>query len=102
MLTANHVLIAFAVLAVWVLSLWLHPFGRCPRCHGTRMVIKGARRKPNPKRPPRPVQCKRCKGIGRRQRPGSRTVHRTVRRVRRELDRQRKQRQTAAASEEQQ
>ncbi len=94
MLTASRVLIGFAVLAASVLSLYLHPFGRCPRCRGRRVVIKGTSKRP------RPVQCTACKGVGDRQRPGSRTVHRTVRRIRRELDRQHKQRQAAAASPE--
>jgi hypothetical protein len=89
MLTANHVLISLAILAVWLLSLWVHPFGKCPRCHGKRMVIKRSSKRP------RPVQCRVCKGIGRRQQTGSRTLHRTVRRIRRELDRQRQQRQAA-------
>ena len=89
---------ALAVLAAWLLSLWVHPFGKCPRCRGRRMVIKGKRRA-NAKRPPKPVTCRVCKGISRRQRPGSRTLHRTVRRIRRELERQRKQRQTAASEE---
>jgi hypothetical protein len=92
MLTANHILIAFAIVCLWLGSLWLHPFARCPRCHGKRMVIKGGKDKP------RPVRCRKCKGVGRRQRPGSRTLHRIVRRIRRELDRQRKQRQAAAAA----
>jgi hypothetical protein len=92
MLTASHVLIAFAVFAGWLGSLWVHPFGKCPRCRGRRVVIKGTQKRP------RPVQCRVCNGVGRRQRPGSRTLHRTVRRIRRELERQRKQRQ--AASEE--
>ena len=51
-----------------------------------RKAKRGIKRKP---KPPRPVQCKACKGVGRRQRPGSRTVHRTIRKIRRELDRQR-------------
>ena len=89
MLTVNHFLIGFAVVGLWVLSLWVHPFGRCPRCRGKRMVIRGTKRKPRPKR------CWLCNGVGRRQRPGSRTVHRTVRKIRRELARQRKQRQRA-------
>ncbi len=100
MLTANHVLIGFALVAAWLLSLWVRPFGKCPRCRGRRVLIMARRGKPHPKRPPRPVTCKACKGIGRRQRPGSRTLHRTVRRIRRELDRQRKTRQAAAAREE--
>ncbi len=90
MLTANYVLIALAVAAFWLLSLWVHPFGRCWRCRGKRVIIRRAKT-----RRPRPVQCKVCKGIGRRQRAGSRILHRTVRRIRRELDRQRKQRQRA-------
>ena len=83
----NVVLIGFAVAAVWLASLWLRPFGACRRCHGSRIVMRGTKRKP------RPVQCPACKGVGRRQRPGSRTVHRTVRKVRAERDRQRKNRQ---------
>jgi hypothetical protein len=41
---------------------------------------------------PKPRTCPRCKGIGRRQRPGSKTVHRLARRVRRELARQKEAR----------
>jgi hypothetical protein len=92
MLTASHALIAFALLCAWLLSLWLHPFGRCPRCRGRRMLIRGRRK-------PRPARCWLCKGAGRRQRPGSRTVHRTVRKVRRDLDRQRRERQAATREE---
>lgn len=92
MLTAAHVLIAFAVLAAWLLSLYLHPFGACPRCHGKRVLIKGSGRKT------RARHCPACKAVGRRQRPGSRTLHRTVRRISRELGRQRKARQAAAAA----
>jgi hypothetical protein len=69
----NVILAGFAVVALWVLSLWVHPFGRCPRCHGARMVMKGTKRRP------RPARCPKCKGVGRRQRPGSRLVHRVVR-----------------------
>lgn len=93
MLTAGHFLIAFAILAAWIGSLWVHPFGKCPRSRGRRMVIKNGKRKPWP------VQCRVCNGVGRRQRPGSRTVHRTVQHIRRELERQRKQRQAAASEE---
>jgi hypothetical protein len=89
MLTANHVLIGFAITAGWLLSLWVHPFGRCLRCRGRRVLMKGSGKRP------RPRKCRVCKGVGRRQWTGSRTLHRTVRRVRRELDRQRRARQTA-------
>jgi hypothetical protein len=69
----NQFLVGFAVLALWVLSLLAHPFGRCPRCYGKRVVMRGTKRRR------RPVRCWLCKGIGRRQRPGSKTVHRAVR-----------------------
>ncbi len=85
----NHILLGFAVLAAWLLSLWVHPFGKCPHCRGRRIVMRGSKRRR------RPVRCWLCKGIGRRQRPGSRTVHRTVRKIRRELARQRTARQHA-------
>jgi hypothetical protein len=64
-------------LGVWVLSLYLKPFGACRRCHGKRMVMAGSKKRP------RPVTCPRCKGIGRAQRPASRIVHQLARRVRR-------------------
>jgi Zn-finger protein len=87
MLTASHVLIAFAAAALWLLSLYAHPFGRCWRCHGKRVVIKRNGR--------RARKCRVCNGIGRRQRTGSRALHRTIRKIRRELDRQRRARQQA-------
>lgn len=94
MLTVNHFLILFAALALWVLSLYVHPFGKCLRCRGRRMLIHGSKRKRRPKR------CWLCKGIGRRQRPGSRTVHRTARKIRREIARQRLAKQHAAIRED--
>ena len=68
-----HILIGFAVAALWVLSLLVHPFGRCWLCGGKgNLRRKGSRRAP---------KCWACKGIGRRQRLGSRTVHRIRRQV---------------------
>ena len=83
------VIIVLLVVAAWVASLYAQPFGACPRCDGGRIVILGS----GPKL--RATTCPRCKGAGRRQRPASRTIHQLSRRVRRELDRQRKQRATA-------
>ena len=64
-------LILFAAAAFWVVTLLVHPFGRCWLCRGGRVRVKGrtARR------------CRACKGLGRRQRTGSRTVHRIRRQV---------------------
>jgi hypothetical protein len=70
---ALHILIMFGVLVAWVLSLVVHPFGRCWLCRGRRVRIVRGRRKAR--------QCWACKGAGRRQRPGSRTVHRIRRQV---------------------
>lgn len=61
-------LVVLVLIAVWVLSLYAAPFGACPRCHGKRRITTGRRR-------PRPVPCSRCNGVGRCQRPRSRTVH---------------------------
>jgi DnaJ-class molecular chaperone len=66
------ILAVTAALAVWIGSLYVAPFGRCPRCHGAGNIQRGNRR---------PV-CPRCKGRKRIQRTGSRTVHQLARRVR--------------------
>jgi hypothetical protein len=76
-------LIAALAFAGWVLSLYLRPFGPCPRCHGQGRIWRGSKTRP------RPVPCPRCKGLKRRQRPGSRTVHQLARRVRKYRQRQR-------------
>jgi hypothetical protein len=68
---AVHVLIAFGLAAAWVLSLLVHPFGRCWLCRGRRVLVHGRRAR----------SCPLCKGHGRRQRTGSRTVHRIRRQV---------------------
>ena len=66
-------LIAFGLAAAWVLSLLVHPFGRCWLCGGKGNIRrKGSRRAP---------KCPLCKGLKRRQRLGSRTVHRIRRQV---------------------
>jgi hypothetical protein len=77
---AEHILIAFAAAVIWVASLYVKPFGKCWRCGG-RGNLKRRRRAP---------ACPLCKGRKRRQRTGSRTVHRAVRMVRAELARTRK------------
>jgi hypothetical protein len=61
-------LIGCAAVTLWVLSLLVHPFGRCWRCGG-----KGNLRN---KRRGRAPKCPRCKGKRRIQRAGSKTVHR--------------------------
>jgi DnaJ-class molecular chaperone len=66
-------LLALATVALWAGSLYLHPFGRCPKCHGTGHIKSGRRRV---------KVCPRCKGRRRVQRRGSRTVHRLARKIR--------------------
>jgi len=62
----------FAVAALSVLSLLVRPFGKCWRCRGKGNIRKGRRRAP---------KCWACKGLRRRQRLGSKTVHRVRRQV---------------------
>jgi hypothetical protein len=64
-------LIVLAAAALWVLSLLVKPFGRCWLCRGGRVRVKGRKAR----------KCRACKGLGRRQRLGSRTVHRIRRQV---------------------
>ena len=66
-------LILAGIAAAWVLSLLVHPFGRCWMCHGKGNIRKKGRR--------RAPKCWLCKGLGRRQRTGSRMVHRIRRQV---------------------
>jgi hypothetical protein len=66
-------LIASGLLAGWVLSLLVRPFGKCFACRGRGVRIrKGSRRA---------RKCRLCQGRRRRQRTGSRTVHRVRRQV---------------------
>jgi DnaJ-class molecular chaperone len=71
-MTANLILLGIAALALWIGSLYLRPFGPCPKCKGTGHVKRGKRVK----------VCPRCKGRRRVQRRGSRTVHRIARKIR--------------------
>jgi len=88
---AVHILIGFAIAAGWALSLLIHPFGRCWLCRGRRVHVHGRRVR----------TCQLCKGTGRRQRTGSRTVHRIRRHVvaeyrrTRALSREQRARETA-------
>jgi hypothetical protein len=68
---AVHVLMGFAVAAAWLLSVLVKPFGRCPLCWGRRVLVSGRRAR----------RCPACRGLGRRQRLGSKTVHRIRRQV---------------------
>ena len=63
-------LLALAVLIAWGVSLYIHPFTVCGRCEGS-----GTNRGSNGKRW---GTCKRCGGARRRQRFGSRTLHRAI------------------------
>lgn len=71
---AAVVLAVIAGLALWAGSLYLRPFGPCPKCQGTGHVKRAGGR--------RVKTCPRCKGRRRVQRPGSRAVHRIVRAIR--------------------
>lgn len=68
---AVHVLTGFGVVALWLASLYFKPFGRCWACWGRGVRVSGRRAR----------KCWLCKGLGRRQRTGSRTVHRMRRQV---------------------
>jgi DnaJ-class molecular chaperone len=68
----NVILAAIAALALWVGSLYVDPFGPCPKCKGTGNIKRGRRR---------PV-CPSCKGRRRVQHRGSRTVHRLAFKIR--------------------
>jgi hypothetical protein len=64
-------LIASGLAVAWLVSLYVHPFGRCIACRGKRVRVHGRRAR----------RCRMCGGSGRRQRLGSRTVHRIRRQV---------------------
>ncbi|TDC41112.1 hypothetical protein E1281_37695, partial [Actinomadura sp. KC345] len=82
-------LLTMTGLALWAVSVYVHPFRPCRRCGGAGRKPGSTRRRFGP--------CNRCSGTGRTQRIGSRTAHRTVLSVRSEMakERQRKREQKA-------
>jgi hypothetical protein len=85
-----HVLVILLAAAAWIGSLYLRPFGRCPRCHGRGTARKGRR----------VAVCPSCHGRKRAQRLGSRAVHRLARAVRAEVGRTRQERAGRASRED--
>ena len=70
-MTGVEALAILAAVAIWLVSLYFHPYGRCRRCGGSgRNAGSSARRFGT---------CKRCKGNGRRWRAGARTIHKVTR-----------------------
>jgi len=63
-------LIVFIIFTVWIASLIVHPFGKCWACQGKGVHVKQGRGTA------RARKCWLCKGHKRRQRFGSRRVHR--------------------------
>jgi len=82
---AAAILILGLAVTGWLAFLYVSPFGRCLRCRGRRVITSGRGK---------PRRCPSCSGAGRQQRPGSRTLHRTVRMIRAELARSRRERST--------
>jgi DnaJ-class molecular chaperone len=80
-MTANLILAVLAALAIWVGSLYLAPFGRCPKCKGTG-TIKRTRQGKHGRQLVRVKVCPRCKGRRRIQGRGSRTIHRLAFKIR--------------------
>jgi hypothetical protein len=87
----THVLVILVAAAAWIGSLYLRPFGRCPRCLGCGTVQRGKRRI---------IVCPSCHGRKRAQRLGSRTVCRLARSVRAEVARTRAERAERASRED--
>jgi hypothetical protein len=78
---AAVVLLVLAALVAWLLSLYVHPFTGCGTCGGTGLNKGSTGRKFG--------LCKACGGSRRKQRFGSRTLHRWVRSARSEWRRTR-------------
>jgi hypothetical protein len=68
---AALVLAVVIAVAIWLGSLYVHPFTSCGKCGGTGLN-KGSSGK-------RFGMCKACGGSRRRQRSGSQALHRAVR-----------------------
>jgi hypothetical protein len=81
---AGTLLLILLSLAAWGISLYFWPFRPCLRCGGTGLS-KGSTGK-------RFGLCKACGGSRRRQRLGSRTLHRWARAARTEIARSREER----------
>jgi hypothetical protein len=75
------ILLALIALVVWGVSLYVHPFTGCGACDATGLN-RGSTGK-------RFGLCKRCGGSRRRQRFGSRTLHRAIRSAKSEWRRSR-------------
>lgn len=78
------ILVILLALAGWLLSLYAHPFTTCGTCKGKR-VNRGSTSK-------RFGMCKACGGTGRRQRRGSKTLHRWIKSAMTEYQRERARR----------
>jgi hypothetical protein len=85
------ILVIFAFVTSWSVSLFFWPWRRCSKCGGS-----GLNRGSNTKRF---GECRRCRGNKRIQRLGSRTPHRAVWTVRGEFARQRQARRDEKAAE---
>ena len=84
---AALILIGFAAITGYVISLYLWPWKPCPRCKGSGVKRGSTRKRFGP--------CRHCHGARHVQRPGSRYVARTVLSIRGEIARERQRRRDA-------
>lgn len=75
------IIVGLLMLLAWLVSLYVHPFTQCGRCNGSGLN-RGSTGK-------RYGMCKRCGGSRRKQRVGSRTLHRWIRSAKSEYQRTR-------------
>jgi hypothetical protein len=59
-------LVLAAIAVIYAVVVLVRPVGRCPRCHGRRVIVRRAR----------PRSFARCEGHGRVPRPGAKAIHR--------------------------